>query len=281
MNILKKILFLFIVVIIMVPPVYATDSAKELRWANQVVEFLVEGEPHWLKAGGRNFLGIYSPATTVEPAGAVIILHGRGVHPNWPQVIQPLRTELPNLGWATLSLQMPVLSNGANVQEYVPLFSGVPTRILAGLDFLTKQHHKQVILIGHGLGTNMATDFLANNHEPRIKAFVGIGMMGNRQTNEYLELDNVAALLRLKVPVLDVYGSRSTEQVLSSVDRRAYAVYQARDDNSLQIEVKGANQFFQGYETQLVNTIASWMSELSNLKEANKLVSSDNQPNSK
>ena len=93
-------------------------------------------------------------------------------------------------------------------------------------------------------------------------------------------MDNVAALLQLKIPVLDVYGSKTHPDILATVDRRAYAVYQTGNHHSRQIEINDANHFFQGHEEELLQAIASWMMEFSNVKQANKLVSSDNQPNS-
>jgi hypothetical protein len=36
-----------------------------------------------------------------------------GAHPDWPEVIQPLHSGLPESGWTTLSVQMPILANDA------------------------------------------------------------------------------------------------------------------------------------------------------------------------
>lgn len=276
MNTLKQVIGVLLLAVTLVFSVHASDTAKEQRWANQVVEFLIDGEPQWLEAGEQKFLGIYTPATGPYTKGAVILLHGGGAHPDWPQVIQPLRTQLPGTGWATLALQMPVLQSGASNEAYVPLFKEVPARIEAGLNFLSQQGVSNVILLGYSLGSNMATDYLARYRDPRVKGFVGIGMVGNPQPAEYQVLDNVAALLQVKVPVLDVYGSQTVTEILQSVDRRAFAVYQTGNDHSRQIEISGANHFFQGYEDELLQSIASWITMLVNQKQAGKFESTDN-----
>ena len=273
MNTLKQAGLMVLCAMMLVLPAQASDNAKEQRWADQITDFLVDGELHWLEADGHKFLSIYTPVYNAKPAGAVILLHGRGVHPDWPQVIQPLRTKLPEHGWATLSLQMPVLDNDASYEEYMPLFQEVPDRIKAAIEFLSKRNINHVVLIGHSLGTNMATDYLAKHHDARIKGFVGIGMMGKQQPAQYLPLDNVAALLQITLPVLDIYGSKTYPVVLESVDRRAFAVYQTGNHHSRQIKIDGANHYFHGYEVELVKSISNWMAESINLEQTNKLVS--------
>ena len=274
MDTSKQILLMILFYITLVLPVQATDTAKEQRWAKQIAEFLVDGETRWFVADGHRFVGIYTPVTRGTPLGAVILLHGRGVHPDWPQVIQPLRTQLPEHGWATLSLQMPILDNDASYEDYVPLFSEVPARIQAGTEFLRQRHFKNVILIGHSLGANMATDFVARYHDPSIKGVVGIGMMGKPQPAEYQPLDNVAALLRIHLPVLDVYGAQTLPVVLRSVDRRAFAVYHTGNDYSRQIMINGANHFYQGHEAELVQAVSDWMTGLVNPAPTNQFVHS-------
>jgi len=101
----------------------------------------------------------------------------------------------------------------------------------------------------------------------------GIGMAGNRQTAKYLPLDNVAGLLQMKVPVLDIYGSQTNPIVLESVDRRAFAIavtaYQPGNRYSRQIRINGANQFFQGHEHELLQVITNWMTRFILSKQAN------------
>lgn len=261
MNALKQVSLLLIFSSMFVLPVQATDSAKEKRWANQVTDFLLDGETKWLHANGKWFLSIYTPATTDNIKGAVILLHGRGAHPDWPQVIQPLRSQLPEKGWATLSLQMPVLANDANDKDYVPLFDEVPARIKAGLDFFSHRKINNIILIGHSLGANMATDYLARHRDTSIKAFVGIGMKAKPQPAEYRVLDNVESLLKMNVPVLDIYGSRSSQPVLDSVDRRASVIFSAGHVQSRQIKLEGADHLFHGFENKLLKNISTWLNK--------------------
>ncbi|VUD40370.1 hypothetical protein TDB9533_00156 [Thalassocella blandensis] len=56
-------------------------------------------------------LALWRPETSGNPFGAVLILHDDGHHPDWPATINPVRNNLPQFGWATLSVSMPDTEN--------------------------------------------------------------------------------------------------------------------------------------------------------------------------
>ena len=107
---------------LLVPRVDASepDYARETRLANQIVDMILDGDPVWLEADAHEFLSIYTEAD--EPRAAVLILHGRGFHPDWADAVNPLRVGLVEHGYSTLSLQMPVLDKEAKYYDYVPIF---------------------------------------------------------------------------------------------------------------------------------------------------------------
>jgi pimeloyl-ACP methyl ester carboxylesterase len=233
----------------------ASDVAKEKRWADQIIETLFEGEAEWLKAGTHEFLAIYTEAEDAESRQAAIILHGIGVHPDWPQVVYPLRTKLAELGWSTLSVQMPILSNDANTSDYYPLFEEVAPRLDASIRFLEGKGSKKIVLIGHSLGAAMATHYLAENKTP-IRAFVGVGMTAGSGDPR---MDNAESLKRIHIPVLDIYGSNDLRGVVDYSSNRASAAKMADNPSYRQVEVEEADHFFDGKEQELVDTVNSWL----------------------
>ena len=139
-----------------------SDVAKERRWAEQVVDGLMDGDELWLEDGdGHEFLGIYTAAEG-ESDVAVILIHGIGVHPNWPDVIYPLRAGLLERGVTTLSLQMPILANDAESKDYLPLIVESPNRIDAGVVYLGEQGFTKITIVAHSMGAAMATQYLAS-----------------------------------------------------------------------------------------------------------------------
>jgi pimeloyl-ACP methyl ester carboxylesterase len=238
-------------------PLEASDVAKEKRWANQIVDALIDGEAVWLNADGHEFLGIYTAATDGSTDRAAILLHGIGVHPDWAQVIHPLRVGLTERGWSTLSLQMPVLGNEADPKEYAPLFDEVPSRIDAGIAFLKEKGARHIALIGHSLGATMATYYLATAERP-IEALVAIGMPGGGPA---ANLDNTQSLRSIRIPVFDLYGSNDLDIVLTSTEARAEAAKAADNQHYRQTHISGADHFFNNMDDTLVETVSVWLDE--------------------
>lgn len=64
-------------------------------------------EQQQLEAPKEQFLALWLPANVGEPKGMVIILPGDNLHAAAPQMVEPLRRQLPDVGWHSLSLSLP------------------------------------------------------------------------------------------------------------------------------------------------------------------------------
>lgn len=235
----------------------ASDFKKEKRWAEQIVDSIMTGEAQWLEADGRKFLGIYTENANDKSLGGAIIMHGIGVHPNWMDVVQPLRTRLPEHGWHTLSLQMPIVHNEAECEEYAPLFPEIAPRINAAVDYLKGKGINNIVIIGHSMGATMASYYMANNDHSAVKALVSIGATGLMFKDP--ERDFVQSLRKIKKPVLDVSGSDDLPGVLKTKRLKARTAKKAGNKNYRQVEIQGANHFLVGKETELVDVISAWI----------------------
>ena len=86
------------------------DYAREQRWADEITPAILVGDAVQLALpSGRKFLGIYAPNSKAQ--AGVVLVHGLGIHPDW-SVVHPLRSQLAEQGYATLSVQMPVMTAG-------------------------------------------------------------------------------------------------------------------------------------------------------------------------
>lgn len=258
---LQKLLSLlgFLLILGLASGAHGSDTEKEKRWADQVVDSLLVGEAEWLEADGQKFLAIFTEDQTGAPKGGAIILHGIGVHPNWADVIYPLRTELPDYGWATLSIQLPILPNEAEVKDYIPIMKEAAPRIRAAQAFLKSKDIQPVVIIAHSLGAAMATASLAEGGTADLAGLVVIGMSGSDLDPQ---LDTTAHIAKLKLPILDLYGSRDLETVLGATQARKAAARKADNTDYRQTEVEGADHFFVGLEDELVRIVRSWLEQL-------------------
>lgn len=234
----------------------ASDFAKEQRWADQIVDSLLDGESVWLKADNHEFLSIFTEAEDGNTERALIIMHGTGVHPNWDQVIRPLRVAMAENGWNTLSIQMPILANEAEHDDYAPIFPEVIPRIDSALSYLQAQGNQKIVLVAHSLGSLMTSYYLSKKQPELVKGFVAIGMSGGAK---HAVMDSLQSLKSVDLPILDLFGSNDLPEVLAHKKTKPQAAQSKRFD---QIEVEGANHFFDEHNEPLINAVSNWVDKL-------------------
>ena len=249
---------LLVAAVALAGPVHATNSdvAKEKRWAEQVIDGLLDGDEIWLDDGaGHEFLGILTEGDTGS-GRAVILVHGIGVHPNWPDVIYPLREALLENEITSLSIQMPILPNEAEDSEYSKLYPEVPGRLQSAVDLLKDSGYAKIDIVAHSLGARMATYYLSQESTDGVNSAVLIGM-GNSSSGSWPE--SIDALARLRVPVLDLYGGKDLDTVLNTVQDRANSGKKNESGIYRQTRVADANHFFQGHEDELKSIVIDWL----------------------
>ena len=220
---------------------------------------IVDGEPVYLDADGHSFLGIHTEADDGGPPRAVIVLHGRGFHPDWPDVTGPLRSELVEHGWETLSLQMPVLGKTATYYDYVPIFSAAFPRIRAGIEFLRARGADPVVLVAHSCSAHMAMAFVRRHGDAGFDGFIGMGM-GATDVGQPMRAP--FPLEAMSVPVLDLFGDEDYPSVLRQAPARLASMRAAGHRRSAQRVVPGADHLFRDMDEALVDAVAEWLATL-------------------
>lgn len=230
------------------PGARAQDYAREKRWADEVVPNVVVGDAVWLQEKeGRKFLGLYTPVKGAKRA--VLLVHGIGVNPNHG-IIGELRVALSDMGYATLSIQMPVQAADAEASDYYPkLFPEAIERIGAGAAWLAGKGYAHPVLLSHSLGSWMSESYFAATPEAPFAAWVCLGRGG-----AFGDLANV------HVPLLDVHGANDLAPVLRWAAERARAL--PRIAGSKQIAIPGADHFYTGREQALEDAIHAFIEGL-------------------
>jgi len=235
-------------------PLLATDVEREQRWIDQTIDTIFYGDPVFLEAESHRFLGIYTESETPTAKG-MIVLHGTGFHPDWEQVVQPVRVQMTEHGWNTLSIQLPLLEKSAAYEDYVPLYPLVPARLHAAKGFLHEQGMDTVVIVAHSQGATMASYFLANaKHD--VKALVAIGMSAQHLESN---INSAESLKYIEIPVLDIYGSRDFPTVLETAENRRQGA--AHNSQYEQMVIADAYHFFDNteHEQELLRSISVWL----------------------
>ncbi len=263
----------------------AANSAREKHWAEQLRDTIVIGEaidlPITESTGGKNtFFAIFTAETTATPRGAIVLMHGAGVHPDWGDVIHPLRTELPDKGWATLSIQLP-LTSPENDQDQEQdkkeaaskkqLIEASVARIDAAISFLKSRSYQQIVLISHSFGSLMALNFLQlkmaaeTGDTPPVKGAV---LLGTPSSGTSLPLNSPSMIEKITLPLLDLYGSADRDNVLRSAKARKTAAHKAGNQRYRQAKIIGANHFYNGLNDELLTYVSGWLSKnISNARQ--------------
>jgi len=219
------------------------DDARETRWADQVVPQLVVGDAVWLPTPQRaRVLAVFSaPSGAVK--GTVIIVHGAGVHPDWA-LIGELRSALPERGYATLSVQMPVLAADAPRDEYASLFPDAFERLDAAMQWLRAHGYTQIGVVSHSLGAAMVNAWLAKAQPRAIDAWVPIGML-------------VPFTTPPRMAVLDVTADRDFPEALASREGRGRQLPQ--DGCSASITIANTDHFLDKAVPRAVERIVPFL----------------------
>lgn len=220
------------------------NYVKEKRWASQVEDGLMDGNIVWLSANKQQFISLYTPSETNTKRVALIV-HGLSVHPDWAQVIRPLRVALSEKGWHTLSIQMPVLANDKDAVQYIPLLAQADNRIKAAINYLQQQGLNADVILSHSLGSVMSAHYLDNQKHP-FKYFIAIGMPDLA----------VKYLGKIRIPMLDLYGVDDIESVLKSVNERAQASKENKHYTQKRVD---ADHFFNDKDELLIDEVSVWL----------------------
>lgn len=266
-------------------PIRAKTEDAPTTPDQQLAAGITVGKPQWLEAGGQRFLGIYTASTTGSSLGGAIILPSLGDHPNWPDVIAPLRKSLPKHGWSTLSIALPVPTKGSDgLWALAPYFTASRGRIQSAIKFMQQQGIVNIVLIGHGLGAAAAAVAVSGSNPLQVSALAAISLGVPPGSNPKPYSPDI--LENIHIPVLDVYGSRdfygvtkTAAERVAAARRGGLAAVNSRQLESLkhspqarllssnrngyiayrQMELMGADHSFRGDESTLIRRIKGWL----------------------
>jgi hypothetical protein len=230
-----------------------------------------------LTVAGQEIAATYLEETLGERHGAIIFLHDQGEKLEGNGVITPLRHQMPQYGWSTLTLALdypfePAILLSATVENVSEAESAEPVvdekeaetdkeekaplppisnvqRLDAAIAFLQEKQIDRIIYVGHGAGGNLAVELLDTETTP-IQALILVGTPSLKMNDVFKTFQH---------PILDLYGDNGLEGVAEAVQQRKVIMKRTGNDQYVAREVAGADHFFTGLQTTLVNSLRGWL----------------------
>ncbi len=224
----------------------ASDYAREKRWADEITPGIVVGDPVYLEQKNRHkFLGIYTEAANARMA--LVVVHGIGIHPDWG-MIGTLRQRLPDHGYTTLSIQMPILAVDAKPEAYVEHFPEAVERLQLAVTYLKRKGYKRVALVSHSLGSRMSHGYMIHNPAD-VSAWAALGT--GTGPGPVITYDGIRA------PVLDLYGANELPRVLEGAAKRKASLM--GNALSKQVVIPDTDHFFANHEDAMVKAVKDFL----------------------
>ena len=241
------------------------DRSREFIIAGQLEQRINDAELLWLENKQTSFLTLVT-APVQESATqdtAFLLLHGMGKHPDWPQLLRPLRLQLAASGWFNVSPQLPLLSAQESLSDYAMTVVEASQRVLVILNWVEQQGYTKTVIIGHGFGALTALHALVRVASLRDKV-IGLVLLA---TGEYPYLSPSLKLYQLlqnrhlqELPLLDIYPLPAASDTLSAQAlARRTAVRRGDNTRLTQIAVPDADIYFTAQEELLSEYINSWV----------------------
>ena len=208
------------------------------------------------------FVGLFLSSTAYadKPDGSVyldggdskyglILAHGKGKNPTW-LVVDPVRKGIHDeLGYHTLSLQMPTgYSDWKDYADGFPKAYGTIEDAIAYLD--SEKGVSKIFLFGHSMGSRMASAFVSEHPNSGLTGMIVAGCRNNGGSPLACDqnLENVT------IPVLDIWGGKNGKDSRAASQRSGMV-----SASYTQVEISGANHKFEGREGELVDAVEKWL----------------------
>ncbi|MDF1588470.1 MAG: DUF3530 family protein [Gammaproteobacteria bacterium] len=280
----KRILYCVLLLLIHSHTLLAEEATDVTEAVNSV-----EGDPAMLQSQGdidgfqplsvadQTIAATFIDDQLGENYGAVILLHDAGQGIDSAGVISTLRHQLPQSGWATLTLELnypyeptillsPTLAIDATTEAAtepteplsdnasedknikLPVISN-QQRVEAALAFLNAKNIGRIVLLGHGQSGVTAVTLLDVIATPMM----GLILVATPE----LEADK--SFETMQQPILDVYGERDEISVVNAVQHRKLVMKRNDNNNFSERRVVAADHNFTGVESVLMSTIRGWL----------------------
>ncbi len=220
--------------------------------ANQATE--IQGEVIQLELEDGPFTAIHLRHQRGEGRGGIVLLHDQGSSADSYEVIRPLRLGLARSGWDTLALELPAAHRSEKASDWRSRQSVIQARLQAGLDWLTGRGQTTRVVIAMGDTGSIALEIASAVPPGELQAMVLVST-----AIEPGDTAALAALEKLKLPILDIHAERDRTAVVATAATRRAAAEKGGNQGYRQRTLPGSTAGFHRQEAALVAEIRAWL----------------------
>ena len=227
---------------------FTQDYDREARWRTEIEPTVVVGDAVEFDAANRKVFAIFTEGRSKEVA--IVLAHGVGVHPDFG-AIGKMRTQLAELGYSTLSVQMPVLAKEVtDANAYRAVFPNAALRFDGAAAWLKAKGFTKLVLATHSMGAWMANVYLENaaNGSPYV-AWACLGITGR-----------IGSTGSFEGPILDLTGENDLKPTLDAAWLRKIKLFGRTGSQT--VGIPGANHYFEGKELEASKVVAAFVSNV-------------------
>ena len=237
---------------------YAEGSPNKQREDsinNQIIEYLFDADISKLSSSLEDNYNLVMNKNDSSQY-SVLLLHGRGLYPTEPNVMEPLRTAFIDQEISTFSLQLPVLEKGKSYYDYKNIFKYSDERITSAINFI--QSH-ELIIIAHSCGAHMLFSWINNNNIQNISGLILIGAGAVDVDQVMLDKQDYNII---NIPILNIYGENDHGSVKNHSMLFGKEIKRKDDISSKNIEIRNSGHNYLDQGDSLVNIVNSWLKSL-------------------
>jgi len=243
--------------ILLLAPVYSyseeiPDYKREQNINEQIIDYVIDGDVITLNSKlEKKFNLIVNKFSNTS--FSVLMLHGRGLHPVEPNVMEPIRSFLIDQKINIYSLQLPVLSKGKTYNDYYKIFDYSDDRISEAIKYIDDD---KIIIIAHSCGVHMISSWLKQNQKNNIDGLVliGSGAVDKNQNNK-----SSINYSKLNMPILNIYGEYDHGSVRENSFMFQHEYLRNKYSLSRNVEILGSDHDHKDNSNSLVEVVKQWL----------------------
>jgi hypothetical protein len=236
--------------------VTAADRAAENRLTSSLLQAKhIDGEVLEIGDPAAPVVGIFRRQILPEARGGAVLLHDSHSNADDTEIVRPLRLGLPDNGWSTLSLQLPIAYSGDRRPPDAQQRQEITRRLALGIDHFKTEAVNNIVVITVGDSAGAAIEALTAQSEKTLRALLLIGSTAGLNAED----ETLKSLTQLKIPVVDVVAQFDRSTLEAAQRRRDLA--RETGQPYRQIVITAARPGYPATTGLLLSRISAWLAK--------------------